>query len=372
MTDSPMGVPFGDLFKMLSQQGPDAWYVNATQLALTVARGEDNDPNPAPAQRSRLEELAPLVGRHVDALFGIVAEYDVRAVNRSGLTLVALEQWRPLLDPLVAATSAPTLSDDVPPMMAQLSASIGPMMLGMQLGSVAGHFSDRAWALSALPLPRTSAAHDIVVNNVVSFADEWSLERDVVFTYALAREFVASSVLCQPGLGDSLRALLLDAVHEAASAQGDIVNRLQGLMGNPEGMASLMGNPQGILDGVSLPESTDVSAAMNAATAALAAFFDAAALSITTALHGPQPALAEAWRRHRRSDAKGEDAAAALFSVSLQGPHVDEATHFVAALEAEHGLSVFDAFLRVDGLPSAQELSAPQQWYERVTHSPLA
>jgi len=257
-------------------------------------------------------------------------------------------------------------------MMAQLSASIGPMMLGMQLGSVAGHFSDRAWALSALPLPRATATHDIVVNNVVAFADQWSLDRDVVFTYALAREFVASNVLCQPGLSDSLRALLLDAVHEAARAQGDILHRLQGLMGNPDGLASLMGNPQGLLDGVALPESSDVSDAMNAATAALAAFFDAAALSITSALHGPQPALAEAWRRHRRSDAKGEDAAAALFSVSLQGSHVDEAASFVATLDATHGLSVFDAFLRVDGLPSAQELRAPEQWYERVTHSPLA
>ncbi len=372
MTDSPMGVPFGDLFKMLSQQGPDAWYVNATQLALTVARGEDNDPNPAPAQRSRLEELAPLVGRHVDALFGMVADYEVRAVNRSGLTTQALEQWRPLLTPLVSATSAPALPEGAPAMMAQFSASLGPMMLGMQLGSVAGHFSDRAWSLSALPLPRTSAAHDIVVNNVVAFADEWSLERDVVFTYALAREFVAANVLSQPGLGDSLRALLLDAVHEAAQAQGDILGRLQGLLGSPEGMANVMGNPEGFLDGMALPESSAVSDAMNAATAALAAFFDAAALAITAALQGPQPALAEAWRRHRRSDAKGEDAAAALFSVSLQGPHVDEAATFVATVQADHGLHAFDAFLRVDGLPTAAELSAPEQWYERVTHSPLA
>jgi uncharacterized protein (DUF2342 family) len=367
-----MGVPFGDLFKMLGQQGPDAWFVNATQLALTVARGDDGDPNPAPAQRSRVEELAPLVGRHVDALFGVVADYEVRAVNRSGLTTVALEQWRPLLDPLVNAASAPALPEGAPAMMAQFSASLGPMMLGMQLGSVAGHFSDRAWALSALPLPRTSAAHDLVVNNVVAFADEWTLDRDVVFTYALAREFVASTVLCQPGLGDSLRALLLDAVKEAAQTQGDILGRLQDLMGNPEGLASLMGNPQSLLDDMAAPAPSTVADAMNAATAALAAFFDAAALAITASMHGPQPALAEAWRRHRRSDAKGEDAAAALFSVSLQGPHVDEATTFVAALEAAHGLSVFDAFLRVDGLPTASELSAPAQWYERVTHSPLA
>ena len=34
---------FGDLFKLLGQQGPDAWFQTATQLALNVARGDDGD-----------------------------------------------------------------------------------------------------------------------------------------------------------------------------------------------------------------------------------------------------------------------------------------------------------------------------------------
>ena len=80
----------------------------------------------------------------------------------------------------------------------------------------------------------------------------------------------------------------------------------------------------------------------------------------------------EAYARHRRSDARGEDAAAALFGISTQGPHHEAATEFVATLAAEHTLSVFGALLRVDGLPSAKELDDPHAWYERVTTSPLA
>jgi hypothetical protein len=34
---------FGDIFSMLGQQGPDAWFTTATQLALNIARGEDGD-----------------------------------------------------------------------------------------------------------------------------------------------------------------------------------------------------------------------------------------------------------------------------------------------------------------------------------------
>jgi uncharacterized protein (DUF2342 family) len=104
----------------------------------------------------------------------------------------------------------------------------------------------------------------------------------------------------------------------------------------------------------------------------LSAFFDAAAAAITTAILGPRPLLSEAWRRHRFSDARGEDAAAALFGISNQGPHHDLARNFVALVTREHTMGAFSALLRVDGLPSDAELSEPSGWYERVSNSPLA
>ena len=363
---------FGDLFKMLGQQGPDAWFQTATQLALNVARGDDGDPNPQPSERQRLEEFAPLVGRHVDALFGVSSRPEVTAVNRTGLTLAALAQWKPLLAPLT--DSPPTLElDDVEggAVMAQLAGSFGPLFLGFQMGSVAGHFSERAWSLAALPLPRENADRLLVVNNLAAFAQEWSLERDEVYVFALAREFVASLVLSQPGAGDALRALLADAVREAAAAQGDILTRLQGMI-NPENMSSFMSNPESLLDQIELPGETDATRAINAAAAALGAFFDAAAEQITAAILGPRPTLGEAWRRHRLSDARGEDAAAALFAISNQGPHHEAARGFVAAVIAEQGIGAFSALLRVDGLPSKAELADPAAWYARVSTSPLA
>lgn len=367
-----MGGMFGDIFNMLGQQGPDAWFQTATQLALNVARGDDGDPNPLPAERQRLEEFAPLVGRHVDALFSVNAPHDITTVNRSGLTLAALQQWKPLLGPLTQTPPSLDLANvEGGAMMAQLAGTLGPMFLGFQVGSVAGHFSERAWSLAALPLPRLDSTRLLVVNNLKAFAEEWSLDRDVVYVFALAREFVASLVLTQPGTGDALLALLFDAVTEAAAAQSDILTRLQTMV-NPENMAAMMSNPESLLEGIELPGATPSTEAINAATAALSALFDAAAAAITAALHGPQGQLLEAWRRHRMSDARGEDAAAALFGISNQGPHHDRARSFVASLETQHGLSVFDAFLRVDGLPNEAELDNPAQWFERVSNSPLA
>jgi uncharacterized protein (DUF2342 family) len=206
---------------------------------------------------------------------------------------------------------------------------------------------------------------------LANFASEWSLDRDEVFVFALAQEFVASLVLSQPGTGDALRAHLIDAVNESAAVQGDLIERLQAMFEDGD-INSLMSNPESLLDAISAPEESDATRAINAAASVLLAFFGAAAQNITESMLGPRPALVEAYARHRRSDARGEDAAAALFGISTQGAHHDEATTFVATLAAEHTLSVFGALLRVDGLPSARELTDPAAWYERVTTSPLA
>lgn len=376
MTSNPFGDMFGDIFSLLSQQGPDAWYATATQLALNIARGQDGDPNPSPLERQRLEELTPLVARHVDALFGVSVAPSVDAVNRSALTVAALEQWRPLIAPLLARTQVAPASDEElevagGQLMAQLTSAIGPLFAGFQMGSVAGHFSERAWSLAVLPLPRLDDRHLLVVNNLTHFADEWSLDHDEVFVFALAQEFVASLVLTQPGTGDALRALLVDAVNEAAAFQGDLMGRLQAMMESGD-LNDVMGDPAALLEGIAIPQESDATRAINAAASVLLAFFNAVAEDVTASLLGPRPALAEAYARHRRSDARGEDAAAALFGISTQGPHHDGAANFVATLVREHGLKVFDALLRVDGLPSAAELSDPDAWYERVTNSPLA
>jgi len=366
---------FGDIFNLLGQQGPDAWFQTATQLGLNIARGEDGDPNPQPSERQRLEELAVLVSRHVDSALGVAGDASITGVNRSALTSAALNQWKPLIAPMLDHLALGLPSDADPDneaaMMSQLAATIGPLFTGFQMGSVAGHFSERAWSLAVLPLPRLDATRMLVVNNLTSFAEAWSLEHDEVYVFALAQEFVAALVLSQPGTGDALRALLIDAVREASAAQSNLIDRLQSMI-NPEDLNELMSNPAALLDGIEVPEESDATRAINAAASVLLAFFDRAANDITESILGPRPALAEAYARHRRSDARGEDSASALFGIATQGPHHDAAKRFVNTLTEAHGLAVFDALLRVDGLPSAHELDAPEQWYERVTNSPLA
>jgi hypothetical protein len=167
-----------------------------------------------------------------------------------------------------STSTAPLTSEELDvaenQLLSQISSTIGPLFAGFQMGSVAGHFSERAWSLAVLPLPRLNDQHLLVVNNLATFATAWSLEHDEVYVFALAQEFVASLVLSQPGTSDALRALLIDAVHESSALQGDLMGRLQGLMESGD-LSEMMNNPESLLEGIAIPEESNATRAINAA-----------------------------------------------------------------------------------------------------------
>jgi uncharacterized protein (DUF2342 family) len=357
---------------MLGQQGPDAWFDIARTFALNVTRQADNDPNPLPLERQRVEQFSPLVARRIAALFEVTTEESVEVVTRSQLALIALDQWKPLVQPLLDRPSPSMPSfEGAEQLLGQLASRIGPLFTGFQLGSVAGHFADRAWSLGSLALPRTTAHPVIAVNNVQRFQDEWSLAADETTVFAVACEIAASVILSQPGTGDALRALLLDSVRESADAQGDLLQSLGEMvdLSHPESMLS---DPEALLDRVGSPAESDATRAINAATSVIRAVVDAVAFSVTSTIVGPTPLLREAYRRHRRADARGEDAAASLFGIDPHGSHLGAAEEFVAQIEDRNGLGAFTALLRADGLPAWSELGRPLEWLERVRTSPLA
>ncbi len=111
-------------------------------------------------------------------------------------------------------------------------------------------------------------------------------------------------MLSQPGTGDALRALLVDSTNESSAFQGDLMARLQSLMESGD-INEMMNNPESLLDGIEMPEESNATRAINAAASVLSAFFSVAGLAITETLLGPRPTLAEAYARHRRSDARG-------------------------------------------------------------------
>ena len=137
----------GDLLKAMGGAPATAWFEAAKGLALSVVADEQDAQNPDPIARIRLEELSRVVGLHVAELTGRPADDAVEPTTRAAWAVAALTSWRPRLEPLVESAATPPPMPEEPDdastaMLARFAASMGPMFVGLQVGSTAGHLAE--------------------------------------------------------------------------------------------------------------------------------------------------------------------------------------------------------------------------------------
>lgn len=371
----------GDLLKAMGGAPATAWFDAAKGLAVSVVADEQEGFNPDPVARIRLEELTRVVSMHLSEVTGAAVEFVVEPVSRAAWAVAALTSWRARLEPLVtsSASAPPVVADDedaTTAMLARFTASMGPMFVGLQVGSTAGHLAEHALGSSAFPLPWPGTPHAlVVVRNVAQFAKDWSLDPDAVTAFTVARELVARVVYANAPIAARIEELLAEATAAQMSAQRSLLERLTDA-DSPEELSALLGDPDALLEGLSGLEATPDGPehdALNAAITALSAYFDEIARVVAARVVGDAAQLAEAWHRHRTGDSKGVEAAAGLFGVDLSRERVDLGAAFVAGVIEREGL---DALHRLaqgpEGLPTPSEVVAPGLWLARTSLPELA
>lgn len=270
MSDPFGGIPFfGDLSRLLGQQGPIAWDA-ATQLASSIATEGQPEANVDPLERIRLEQLArvaevQLSGLGLDtAPGGQVAT--IEPVTRAQWVQRALLEFRPRFEVIAAAlgatgasgpaseasassgpapSSAPASGpadeepldpafiglEDLRGLGADLDAAtptapaedddesdgdwlggllqmLSPMLLGMTAGSLVGHLALRSFGLYDLPLPRRGASLTVVPATLDAFGSAWSLDPDDLRLWVCLHELAHHAVLGRPHVGTALDELV--------------------------------------------------------------------------------------------------------------------------------------------------------------------
>jgi putative hydrolase len=378
MTVPPNGFEglLGDLMKAMGGTPASAWFDAARALAISVVSDDQEARNLDPVARIRLEELAGVVALHVSELTGTAADPALEPATRASWAVAALESWRPRLEPIVAAAStAPPLSldpeDTTTAMLSQFASSMGPMFVGLQVGSTAGHLAERALGSSAFPLPWPSTTRPlVVVRNLEQFAEDWSVDQDHVTAFTIARELAARAAFAQPDTVARIEALLAEATAAQMSMQRSLLERLTDADG-AEDLTRLLGDPEHLLEGLSgveglaeLPTNDE----LNAAVTALAAYFDEIARIVAERVVGDAGQLAEAWHRHRTFDSKGDEAAAGLFGVDLSKERVELGAAFVRGVIEREGPDALSRLTRnAEGLPTPAEIVAPGLWLARTS-----
>jgi putative hydrolase len=388
--DNPMGGLLGDLMKVIGS-GPgagDSWFEAARTLAFGVATDGGQDENPDPLVRIAFEELARVAELHVANATGIpsssAGNVSFETVGPGQWSFRLLEAYRPVLKSMVdaqqqGAAAVPTSMDltELDPdaaggltgLLGQFALTLGPVFLGMQFGSAAGHLARRAFGQYALPLPWPESTTLLLVpGNVERFAEDWSLPLQEIQLWVCLRELTMHAVLTRPGVRSSLSTLLSDASAHAAAAQRSIVERLgDNLGGDQVSLEDALGDPEALLADLISPEQRNISSALTAQTTAIGAYVDHVTAGIAETLTSSPGALREAWYRYRIEEGKGEQAFAGLFGLNVGQQEVDRGRAFVNGVVERAGE---DALARLWGdeldLPTPAEVDAPGLWLARI------
>lgn len=372
---------FGDLAKMLSNQGPLNWDA-AKQFATLSATGGEAEQNVDPKVRIAFDNLAPIAEMHVRDVTGFDTPTAQLELTTPGIWAQhTLEAYRPLFTELAVSLGRqqPGDSDAGDPMMAMmagLSQMMAPSMMGMAIGSMVGRLAARAFGQYDLPIPRETRTLLILPATIDAFAADWSLPVDEMRLWVLAQEFIGHAVYSHATVRETISNLVRRHVGAFRPDPSSVAEKLSSLdmddtsdpMQAMQSMQRALSDPEVLLGAVRSPEQIALAPVLDAATAAVVGYVDYMVDGVAARLIGGDALrIAEAVRR-RRVEAGAED----VFIERLLGMHITAAQvqrgkSFVGGVVDRAGAGALGSlFTRADGLPTPAELDAPGLWLARL------
>jgi len=406
---NPLQGLLGDLMRAIGggAMGPGGasgttapWWEAARALAQSVAAEGATQDRVDPLDRIALGELVRVAELHVSEATGLSGGGRTPEIVRGARpewAVRALDAWRPALERMVAAQATTPLDlgglgtsgglgdlgdlgvlgdlgglgggeGGLAHLLGQFASTMGPLLLGLQFGSAAGHLARSALGQSVVPIP-WMGAKDIAVaaENVTTFASDWSLPIDETRLWVCVRELAARRVLDRGHVSSRLDELLAAAAAEMTAVQEGLADRLRGAEGAPPSMEQMLGDPESLLADLVTPANRYRSAQLTALTTVIGAYVDHVTAGIAASLTSASGRLGEAWYRYRVEDSQGEAAAAALFGLDLGATEVDRGRAFVEGVVERAGP---EGLARLWGsartLPTPAEVDAPGLWLERI------
>ncbi|MDP4973791.1 MAG: zinc-dependent metalloprotease [Ilumatobacteraceae bacterium] len=388
---------FAQFQRAMSAQGPLQWDV-ARQTALMAATEGVTEHNVDPQRRIAVESLANVARLHVAELTGLATPVAVPldVVGRATWANLTLQAWKPYFDALAQAiggaatntatdtadttadNTAASEADESDPMMAMLanvSKLIAPSMLGMSVGTLVGRLATNTFGQFDLPLPRDP--HDrvvIVISNVDSFADEWSIPRDDMTMWALTHELVSHGVFGVAHVRQTVQQLVSQfagGFRPNPGALSESISSLDISSGDPMKLLnSLLSDPTVLLGAQRSAAQERVAPILDAAIAGIVGYIDHYVDRVTARILGQASPIGEAVRRRRVAQSGDRVFVERLLGVDLTSEQVERAQQFIAGVLERAGDEGVALLLAKHGnLPTPSEIVAPGLWLARLETS---
>ena len=382
---------FGDLARMLQQQGPVSWDA-ARQLAASIATDGASEPNIDPLDRIKVEQLARVADMHVAQVSGLTTSPTGR-----GLTIVPVtrSQWiqqtlaahRALFESLAGslgggmgagmfAAGDPDDPDDADDPMAKMLGGImqafSPVMLGMTAGSMLGHLARRSFGQYDLPIPRPPSDElMIVLSNVDEFGREWSLPDDDLRLWVCVHEAAHHAVLSVSHVRTGLQSLLDSYVAGFEPDSGALESKLGDLdvndMSALTDMQQFFGDPELLLGAIQSPAQRELLPRLEALVAVIVGYVDHLMDEIGQGLIGSYGMVTEAMRRRRVTADPSDRFVERLLGLELTQAQYERGSSFVEGVVERAGRDALERLWASEReLPTPAEVDAPGLWLARI------
>jgi putative hydrolase len=349
---------FDRLRDLLQSSGPVNW-----RLAAEIAASIAGAPEPIePWVAEEFEELTHTAAIRVAAASPLeAAPGPANSVDRRTWAADNVENFSYLAEPLAAKISAgPQLTDD--PALQPL----GPALLGMQMGSMAGAMSQRVLGQSDVGLPVLGGQVCYVVPNVDAFASDHGLDIRQTRLWLALHEVAHHAELSVPWMTGHIESLVADYVDSLRLDPEGFGERLEALQ-DPSELQQLLEDP-GALSGLIVSDLSDaILARLQALMAVMEGYAEWLVDRAAPGLIPDAPRLREAIDRRRAEPSPGEQMLQRMLGLDLEHHRYRLGTTFCNEVADRWGE---DALSRLwddsDALPSAEELEDALGWAARV------
>lgn len=372
--------PFGDipLFREIqrllasSGSGPINLEI-AGQVASTVAT-EGVTESPIGASQRRI--LADAVHSSERLLAGftrlpLIEPITSDAITRSEWASRTLVAWRWLLERLATRflNETNTPEDEATQQMAMVMKQVGPLLMGLQAGTLVGHLAREVISGFDPSIPREGEDGILlVVPNLAQIATDYELDLETVIRWVavqdVARHLVVQGVSWVGPYRRNLMTALVDAIEiDTSEMQRRLMDlQSQGMEALQEGTAIDASIPI-----VATPAHQQTLDRVRAFVGLHEGYAARASATVVEQLLADTTKISEVIARMRATTTDAKDLLASVLGFSLDRDLVATGTTFCAAVEELEGLpSLNRVWEAPDNLPTYDELKDPFSWIDRI------
>lgn len=376
--------PFGDipLFReieriLAASEGPVNFEI-ARQVAVATATQGLADPTPSPEAARVYSETVQLADEYLAGYTRLQADEPSRSsiLGRGEWVTSTLGSWRWLLErlarrfgDLLAAESPEEPSQAAGGQMQSMLGNIGPLLMGIQVGTMVGRLATTTLARYDLPIPREDEGNLFFIDqNAQTVANDYQLDADSLRRWLAlqhsARHLVARSV---PWLLRYLRNLLLEIVDSIEIDMGGIERRIAELQTRgPEALQGSLG-AEDLIPIVDTERRRKADDRLLAFVALWEGYARHAAAQVGATIVDDDARISESMARRALDPNEGEAMMTGVLGLTIDRALQGAGQTFCAAVARLHGPTTLNRVWEApDNLPTLQEIRDPFAWMERV------